>query len=156
MISSTLSRLRWDQRIARKTSPVSELWPSTLRFYSVTAFLVGFLQPLAITLVGKMLISELLLLVVLVHSAVTFAMARVLPASIPSPRTLILLLICQLLALLSYIVSDLWHQSVFFDMIRGWLRMIFLLVDTLCLRYFLVQAYGLSSSYWSDSAFPPY
>ena len=154
VISGNLSRLRWDQRIARKTSPVSGLRPSTLRFYSVTAFLVGFLQPLAITLVGKLLISELLLLVVLVHSAVTFALARVLPVSIPSPRTLIFLLICQLLALLSYIVSDLWHQSLPFDMIRGWLRMIFLLVDTFVLallfgagiRPFVLLLVGLSFS----------
>jgi hypothetical protein len=90
----------------------------------------------------------------LVHFVVTFALTRVLPASIPSPRTLILLLICQLLALLSYIVSDLWHQSLPIDMIRGWLRMIFLLVDTFVLallfgagiRPFVLLLVGLSFS----------
>jgi hypothetical protein len=90
----------------------------------------------------------------LVHSAVTFAMARVFPVSIPSPRSLILLLFCQLLALLSYILSDFWHQSLPFDMIRGWLRMIFLLLDTFVLallfgagiRPFVLLLVGLSFS----------
>ena len=57
-------------------------------------------------------------------------MARALPAPLPSPRILAFILLCQCVALGSYIVSDLWRQSLPSDMARGWLRMIFLLVDT--------------------------
>ena len=46
-------------------------------------------------------------------------------------------IIAQLVAFSSYIVSDLWQQSSTFDMLRGWVRMMFLLLDTLALALLL-------------------
>jgi hypothetical protein len=51
------------------------------------------------------------------------------PAPIPSPRSFAFVVACQCVALAGYIASDLWWQSTLFDMIRGWLRMMFLLLD---------------------------
>ena len=84
-----------------------------------------------ITFVGKIPLSELLLLVVLLHAAARADSTR--NAPLPSPRILAFVLVAQFVAFGSYIVSDLWHQSLPFDMIRGWLRMIFLLLDTVAL-----------------------
>ncbi|HEY5812374.1 MAG TPA: hypothetical protein VIT23_06955, partial [Terrimicrobiaceae bacterium] len=130
MISGNITVSGWHERIALKTYPVFSVSRDTPRFYPLAAFLVGFLQPISIVLVGVLPLSELLLLAVLTHAAVALALARTLPARFPSPRVLAFLLICQVVALGSYIVSDLWRQSLPFDMIRGWLRMTFLLVDT--------------------------
>ena len=74
-------------------------------------------------------VSELLLALVVAHALVWLALARRMPAPIASPGLLGFVLACQFVALGSYIVSDLWWQSTPFDMIRGWLRMIFLLLD---------------------------
>jgi O-Antigen ligase len=78
---------------------------------------------------GRILVSELLLSLVLVHALVWIALARALPAPMASPRLFGVVLACQCVAFASYIISDLWWQSTPFDTIRGWLRMIFLLVD---------------------------
>ena len=97
------------------------------------SLLVGFVLPVMITFVGKIPLSELLLLVVLLHAALALTSTRNLPAPLPSPRILAFVLVAQFVAFGSYIVSDLWHQSLPFDMIRGWVRMIFLLLDTAAL-----------------------
>jgi hypothetical protein len=95
-------------------------------FYFPAAFLVGFFQPVTIGFVGRIPISELLLLIVLLHAALAVVSTRALPAPLPSPRILAFVLLCQLVAFASYIVSDLWHESLPFDFVRGWVRMIFL------------------------------
>ena len=74
-------------------------------------------------------VSELLLALVLAHAVVWLALARTTPAPIASPRLFGFVLACQFVGLASYIVSDLWWQSTPDDMIRGWLRMIFLFLD---------------------------
>jgi hypothetical protein len=103
------------------------------RFYFGLAFLVGFLQPVTIAFVGRVPLSELLLLLILVHAIIAFASTRTLPVRLPSPRILALVLVAQLVAFGSYIVSDLWRESLPLDMIRGWLRMLFLLFDVAAL-----------------------
>lgn len=95
-------------------------------FYFLTAFLVGLFLPVTIDFVGKLPISELLLLIVLAHAALAFLTTRALPAPLPSPRILAFVLLCQLVAFAGYIVSDLWRESLPFDFVRGWVRMIFL------------------------------
>jgi hypothetical protein len=100
---------------------------SVPRFYFGLAFLVGLLQPVTIAFVGKVPLSELLLLLVPLHAAIALASKRALPVPLPSPRILALVLFAQLVAFGSYIVSDLWRESLPLDMMRGWLRMILLL-----------------------------
>ena len=98
-------------------------------FYLPLAFLVGLFLPVTITFVGQLPLSELLLLIVLLHAALALVSTRALPAPLPCPRILALVLLCQIVAFASYIVSDLWHESLPFDFIRGWVRMIFLPLD---------------------------
>jgi hypothetical protein len=138
------------------------------RFYLVAAFLVGFVQPVTISFVGKIPLSELVLLVVLLHAAIAFASARTLPAPLPSPRILVLVLLAQLVALGSYAFADLWRQSLPTDMIRGWLRMIFLMVNIAALsllfgagsRPFVLTQIGLIFSalfvFWEGPLFDDY
>jgi hypothetical protein len=102
---------------------------NTRRFYLVIAFLTGALQGVAIQFVGRIIVGELLLSLVLAHAVVWLALARTMPAPTVSPRLFGFVVACQCVAFASYIVSDLWWQSTPFDMIRGWLRMIFLLFD---------------------------
>jgi hypothetical protein len=111
------------------TYSVACIFRNTRRFYFVIAFLTGALQGVAIQFVGRIIVSELLLSLVLAHAVVWLALARTMPAPTVSPRLFGFVVACQCVAFASYIVSDLWWQSTPFDMIRGWLRMIFLLFD---------------------------
>jgi hypothetical protein len=111
------------------TCSVARVSRNTLRFYLVIAFLAGALQGVTIQFAGRILASELLLALVLVHAVISLALARTMPAPIASPRFFAFVVACQCVALASYIVSDLWWLSTPFDTIRGWLRMMFLLFD---------------------------
>ena len=84
-------------------------------FYLPIAFLFGSFYSVTIPFVGNILVGELLLLIVLLHAALALASTRVLPAPLPSPRILTFLVIGQLVAFSSYIVSDLWLESVPLD-----------------------------------------
>ena len=74
-----------------------------------------------ITFVGKIPLSELLLLVVLLHAALALTLHGTYRSS-PVAAVLAFVLVAQFVAFGSYIVSDLWHQSLPFDMIRGWVE----------------------------------
>ncbi len=104
-------------------------WHRVPRFYFGLAFLVGLVQPVTIAFVGQVPLGELLLLFILLHAAVALASKRALPVPLPSPRILAFVLFAQLVAFGSYVVSDLWRESLPLDMMRGWLRMIFLLLN---------------------------
>jgi hypothetical protein len=102
----------------------------TLAFaYGCAAFLIGLVRSWTIQLVGAMPVGELILLAVVGHAILWMALTSRLPAPLPAPRLLAVLAFCQGLALISYIVTDLWRESAPVDMIRGWLRMIFVLID---------------------------
>lgn len=102
----------------------------TLAFaYCCAAFLIGLVRSWTIQLVGAMPVGELILLAVAGHAILWMALTSRLPAPLPAPRLLAVFAFCQGLALISYIVTDLWRESAPVDMIRGWLRMIFVLID---------------------------
>ena len=126
---SVLITRQWTQGRGGPTYYVARISRKTLLFYFVIAFLAGALQGVNIQFVGSILVSELLLGLVLAHAVAWLALARTMPALIASPRLFAFVVACQFVALASYVVSDLWWQSTPFDMIRGWLRMIFLLFD---------------------------
>ena len=102
----------------------------TLAFtYCCAAFLIGLVRSWTIQLVGAMPVGELILLAVVGHAILWMALTSRLLAPLPAPRLLAVFAFCQGLALISYIVTDLWRESAPVDMIRGWLRMIFVLID---------------------------
>ena len=127
--ASLLVKGQWTQGPGGLAYSAARISRNTLRFYLVIAFLSGALQGVTIQFVGRMPVSELLLALVLAHAVAWLALARTMPAPIASPRLFGFVLACQFVALASYIVADVWWQSTPFDMIRGWLRMIFLLLD---------------------------
>ena len=97
--------------------------------YCLAAFLIGLVRSWTIQLVGAMPVGELILLAVVGHAILWVALTSRLPAPLPAPRLLAIFALCQGLALVSYIVTDLWRESAPVDMIRGWLRMVFVLID---------------------------
>lgn len=102
----------------------------TLAFaYCFAAFLIGLVRSWTIQLVGAMPVGELIILAVVGHAILWVALTSRLPSPLPSPRLLAVLAFCQVLALISYIITDLWRESAPVDMIRGWLRMVFVLID---------------------------
>lgn len=101
----------------------------TVFAYCAAAFLIGLVRSWTIQLVGAMPVGELILLAVVGHAVVWAALTSRLPAPLPSPRLLGIFALCQVLALISYVVTDLWRESAPVDMIRGWLRMVFVLID---------------------------
>lgn len=102
---------------------------SVLQMYLATAFAMGVLNQFSIRMVGLMPVNELLLCAVLAHAALWLIMVHRSPAPLPAPGMLMVLLICQVVAFVAYIVSDLWRESYPGDMVRGWSRMLFLAID---------------------------
>jgi hypothetical protein len=102
---------------------------SVLLVYLGTAFFLGVLKEFSIRMVGLMPVDEILLCGILAHAVLWLVVARRLPASLPAPRVLAVLLICQVVAFAGYMISDLWRQSLPGDMVRGWSRMLFLAID---------------------------
>jgi hypothetical protein len=97
--------------------------------YCAAAFVLGSVRLLTVSQVGAMPVGELVLLALLGHALLWIVLFQRLPVALPSPRLIGLFAVCQALALMSYILSDLWRNSFPVDMIRGWLRMVFVLLD---------------------------
>jgi hypothetical protein len=109
--------------------------------YVALSFVLGVLDHVTIRLVGLMPVDELLLGAVLVQMVVWIAFQQRLPGPLASPRLLGLLLAAQLIALASYVLSDLYRESATGDMVRGWSRMLFLGINILA----FAQLFGVSS-----------
>jgi hypothetical protein len=109
--------------------------------YVALSFLLGLLNHVTIRLVGLMPVDELLLGAVLVQMVVWIAFYRRLPGPLASPGLVVILLAAQLVALVSYVLSDLYRESATGDMMRGWSRMVFLGIDILA----FAQLFGVSS-----------
>jgi hypothetical protein len=110
-------------------APASLAPRSVLLFYLTISLLLGVLNQFTVRLVGLMPVDEILLTAVLAHAVLWVAVFHKLPAPLPAPRIFCVLLICQILALMSYVVADLWRGSFPEDMIRGWSRMFFLMIN---------------------------
>lgn len=101
----------------------------------VAAFLIGALNPFAVRLVGLMPLSEVVVLVVLAGVTLGVLLTGRSPVGVDAPRLLVLLLGCQMIGLGGYVFSDLVRESAPGDMIRGWSRMVFLMLDTCCVAF---------------------
>lgn len=118
-------------------SPRSHEWTAELPavprsvslFYLGTAFVLGVLNQFSIRMVGLMPVNELLLCAVLGQALLFVVLLHRLPAPLPAPRILGILLVCQVVGFAGYVLSDLWRQSQTGDMLRGWSRMLFLAID---------------------------
>jgi hypothetical protein len=128
------SPLAWPASAAGTDSPRPASWFGPATFVTVCA---GFLTPFTVSLVGEMPIGELLLLAAAGWAGLCAIVHHLPPGPLFSRRYLIVLLVCQLVALLAYILSDFYRQSAPRDMARGWARMVLLAIDILALAYLL-------------------
>lgn len=111
------------------SAPASETEPRLNNAYCLAAFLIGLLRTTTTQGIGAMPVGELVLLLLGLHAVLVMVSTRRLPAPVPAPRLMILIALSQGVALASYVVSDLWRESAAIDMLRGWLRMVFVLID---------------------------
>lgn len=99
------------------------------RNWTILGVAVGFLTPFSVSLVGKMPLSEILLLAVAGLVLLGTILNQRIPGPVAAPRLLAVFLGCQIIALVGYVISDFYQGSLPKDMIRGWSRMVFLALD---------------------------
>jgi len=128
----SLASRSWPDSSSGPGAAPGALIGSNLRsaYFCAVAFLLGLLHPWSISLVGQLPVGELVILALLGQTLLWIVMTSRLP-QIPSPRVICFFSLAQVIALLSYIASDLYRESLPIDMIRGWVRMFFLLADLL-------------------------
>lgn len=122
----------WPSPYAPAADEPASLWfgPS-----SVVAFIGGLLTPFTISLVGELPLGELVLIAAAAWALFCTAVHRALPGRLFHARYLRALLIGQAVALLGYIIADYHWHSAMRDVVRGWSRMIFVVIDLLALTY---------------------
>ena len=101
------------------------------------ALIAGLLTAFTVSLVGEMPLGELVLLVVVAWAALCAAVHHTLPGPLFHRRYFAVLLVCQAVALLAYVLSDFYRHSDPRDMARGWARMILLGIDVVAVAYLL-------------------
>lgn len=113
---------------ARLLSPV--LRPSAL-----LALVAGILTPFTVSIGGEMPVGELLLFVSAAWALLIVALSHLWPGPLWRNPVFLGLMVCQAVALASYVVSDVYRGSDPRDFMRGWARMIFLAVDLAAVAY---------------------
>jgi hypothetical protein len=97
--------------------------------------LAGFLTPFTVSVVGELPIGELVLIGTAAWALFCAVVNHALPGRLFHARYLRVLLVCQAVALLGYVIAD-WHwHSALRDIVRGWSRMIFLVIDIVAVTY---------------------
>jgi len=104
---------------------------------SLTAFAAGLLTAFTISVGGEMPVGELVLVSVFAWIGFCVLVTGSLPAEIPQTRLFRVILFCQAVAFLAYVLSDLYRHSTPHDMARGWARMVFLVIDIVTVTYLL-------------------
>lgn len=99
------------------------------------AVLAGGLTPFTVSVVGEMPVGELVLAATAAWVALCLVINHVVPGGLFRERTFRRLLVCQGIALLAYVVSDVYRHSAPHDMARGWARMVFLCIDVVAVVY---------------------
>lgn len=102
---------------------------------SVAAVAGGLLTAFTISVGGEMPVGELVLVAVFGWIGFCTLVTGSLPAEIPHTRLFRVLLFCQAVAFLAYVMSDLYRHSSPHDMARGWARMVFLVIDIVAIAY---------------------
>lgn len=118
------------------------------------AFLTGLLAPFTINVVGSLPLAEIVLIALAGAIVVQACLTGRIAAPYFREPLLWLLIAAQGLALVSYIVSDIFRETTTNDILRGWSRMIFLSLDIAGIAYlfgadrrsFLVTQIGLALS----------
>lgn len=99
------------------------------------SFAAGFLTAFTVSLVGEMPIGEILLAVIAGWAVLCAILHQAWPGALLRNRFFWILLVAQVIAFGSYVMSDLYRHSFPRDMERGWSRMILLAVDIAATAY---------------------
>lgn len=99
------------------------------------SFLVGVLTAFTVSMGGEMPVGELVLIGVFSWIAFGTVVTGSIPPEVPRARLFRILLLCQSVAFLAYIFSDLYRHSYVHDISRGWARMVFLAIDIVSVAF---------------------
>jgi O-antigen ligase/polysaccharide polymerase Wzy-like membrane protein len=99
------------------------------------AFSAGMLTAFTVSIGGELPLGEVVLTAIFCWVAFCALVNGSLPPEIPRTRLFRVLLVCQVVAFLAYVLSDLYRHSTVHDMGRGWARMVFLAVDIVAVAY---------------------
>lgn len=97
----------------------------------------GFLSAFTVSLGGQMPIGELLLMLVFPWVVIRGYMARGWPTRLQQLGWFQLLLVLATFTAVGYLVSDLYRSTPFNNLVRGWARVGFLLVDLVAVVYLI-------------------
>ncbi len=118
---------------ARAVPVETETTPGWL--FTVLAFGAGLLAPFTVNVVGQLPVGELVFAAALVYLILWTMIHHRLPGWLLKSRLLWVLLACQGLAFLGYVIADFYRGSSGTDIARGWARMVFLVMDIVAVAY---------------------
>lgn len=99
------------------------------------SWIAGLLTAFTVSLVGEMPLGEVILMATAGWAGLCLLANRAWPGDLFRERWVWTLLACQAIALVAYVVSDVYRGSSHRDMARGWGRMIFLAIDIIAFAY---------------------
>ncbi len=97
--------------------------------------LAGIFTSFTVSLVGEMPVGELFLMMATGWIFVHCALKQTWPGPLLRRGLFWVLLVCQAIALGAYVASDFYRGSSTHDMLRGWARMVFLVIDITAVAY---------------------
>ncbi len=106
-----------------------------LRPSILLSLVAGLLTPFTVSLGGEMPVGELVLFAAAGWAFLIVALSHSWPGTLARDPVFLGLLVCQALALVAYVVSDVCRGSDPHDFIRGWARMVFLAIDLAAVAY---------------------
>ena len=122
------------------SSEQSGYWPSDTgadsseNWFSWTAIiclLTGFFTPFTVKAAGNLPVAEWFLFCAVGAALVVRFSRQRWPDGVANSRIFFGFIVLQAIALMSYIVSDLYRESAAHDFLRGWARMVFVAIDLL-------------------------
>lgn len=95
----------------------------------------GLLTPFTVSVGGLLPVGELLLFSAAAWALLIPALVRAWPGELWRDPLFLAFMATQFVALVAYVVSDLWRDSAPVDYLRGWSRMVFLAIDLAAVAY---------------------
>ena len=102
---------------------------------AIASFLAGVLTAFTVSVGGEMPLGEIVLIGIFAWIAFSTVVTGSIPPELPATRQFRILLLCQAVAFVAYIFSDLYRHSSVHDLSRGWARMVFLAIDIISVAY---------------------
>ncbi len=152
-VSFTRLKPSWATPAATREEPRSVSRTRVGWVSSPVALASGFLTSFTVSLVGEMPIGELMLIMVAAFAVLALAMTSSWPSPLWRNPLFVGLMVCQGVAFIAYVGSDLVRGSLPHDMARGWARMVFLVIDIAAVAYltgrsplnFLLLLFGIQA-----------